>query len=81
MEAYEIDANEYHLEDEPFDYLIYDDGYIEQEPRWTRQRVIWFSIALIVILAMILLLIAPFLQMISPPVPSFIPPATPPSQL
>lgn len=63
-------------------HLIYDDGFVEQEPRWTRRRVILFLIALIIILALVGVLIAPLLQSTMMPLPSYIPPpATPPSQL
>ena len=64
------------------DYLIYDDGYIEQEPRWTRRRVIWLLIAIVIIAAMVGLLALPLLQPLLMPAPSYIPPpVTPPSQL
>lgn len=88
MDIYDADLNEEYEDDVYFDpesgdYLIYDDdGFVEQEPRWTRRRVIWFVIAMVIILAMVGLLIMPFLQSIMIPLPSYIPPpATPPSQL
>lgn len=64
------------------DYLIYDDGYIEQEPRWTKRRVIYFVIALVIIIVMVLAIVAPLLMTIANPAPTYMPPpATPPSQL
>lgn len=89
MEAYDLeqtypqfeDETEYE-DDESIDYLIYDDGYIEQGPRWTRQRVIWFLVASVIIVAMIGILMMPFLQTIITPAPTYMPPpVTPPSQL
>jgi hypothetical protein len=81
METYELDPIYPQIEDED-DYLIYDDGYIEQIPRWTQQRVVWFLIAMVIIIAMIGMLIMPLLQIAITPVPSYIPPPiTPPSQL
>jgi len=89
MEAYDIeqpyqqfDDETYYDEDESVDYLIFDDGYIEQTPRWTRQRVVWFVLALVIITAMLGLLIMPLLQTVITPVPTYMPPpVTPPSQL
>jgi hypothetical protein len=89
MEAYDLEQPYSQFDDEPdyedddtLDYLIYDDGYIEQVPRWTRQRVVWFVIATVIILAMVGLLAMPLLQTIINPVPTYMPiPATPPSQL
>ncbi len=89
MEAYDIeetypqvDEEPYYDEDEHIDYLIFDDGYIEQTPRWTRQRVIWFLLALVIIMAMVGILIMPLLQTIITPTPTYMPPPiTPPSQL
>lgn len=88
MKAYELEQtypqlnDDIYDDDESDDYLIYDDGYIEQEPRWTRQRVVWFLIAMVVIVAMIGVLIMPLLQMVITPIPTYIPPPiTPPSQL
>lgn len=89
MEAYDIDETypqfdeePYDDEDEPIDYLIFDDGYIEQTPRWTRQRVVWFLLALVIIMAMIGILVLPLLQTIITPAPTYMPPpVTPPSQL
>jgi len=89
MEAYDIDETysqfdeePYDDEDEAIDYLIFDDGYIEQTPRWTRQRVVWFLLALVIIMAMIGILVLPLLQTIITPAPTYMPPpVTPPSQL
>jgi hypothetical protein len=89
MDAYELDQPYLQIDDETYyddnegaEYLIYDDGYIEQKPRWTQKRVVWFLIALVIIVAMIGLLIMPFLQTVITPIPSYIPPPiTPPSQL
>jgi len=91
MEIYHTDYDEYdpigETPDEVdaaegVDFLIYDDGYIEQEPRWTRRRVIMFLIALVIIGAIIIVLLAPVLQNLIFPAPTYIPPlATPASQL
>lgn len=89
MEAYDLEQTDSQFEDEDayddddsIDYLIYDDGYIEQVPRWTRQRFIWFVIATVIIIAMIGVLMIPFLQTIITPTPTYMPPpVTPPSQL
>ena len=56
-EIYENDPIE--DDEDAVDYLIYDDGYIEQEPRWTKRRVIYFMIALIIITVMVLAIVAP----------------------
>ena len=83
MEAY--DTYIHHPEEtdeEQVEYLIYDDGYIDDQPHWTRRRMIWLVIALLIITAMILVLILPLMQTYITPIPSYIPPpATPPSQL
>lgn len=85
MDAYDLESPYPQFEDEADyddDYLIYDDGYIEQTPRWTQQRVVWFLIASVIIVAMIGLLIMPLLQTLITPIPNYIPPPiTPPSQL
>lgn len=91
MNKHHTNQDNYEYDDEPFeeadssdgvDYLIYDDGYIEQEPRWTRRRIVLFVIALLIITAIIVVALAPFLQNLLSPVPGYIPPlATPASQL
>lgn len=90
MEIYETDYDDYdYIEDDTaddpdagVDYLIYDDGYIEQEPRWTRRRMILFVIAVMMIFVVLVVLFAPLLQGVIVPQPAYIPPlATPASQL
>ncbi len=92
MEIYETDYDDYDDieddtadnpdEDAGVDYLIYDDGYIEQEPRWTRRRIILFMIAVMMIFVVLVVLFAPLLQDVIMPQPAYIPPlATPASQL
>lgn len=82
MEAYDIEYHSLSEEYEDFDYLIYDDGYIEQKPRWTRQRISWLIVAILVITAMVGLLIFPYITTLISPVPTYMPPPiTPPSQL
>jgi len=91
MERYQTNQNEYEQNGETpdesgdaegVDFLIYDDGYIEQEPRWTKRRLMMFLVALIIIGAMVVVLFAPVLQNLIFPDPTYIPPlATPASQL
>ena len=82
MEAYDTHIHHAETDEEHVKYLIYDDGYIDEQPSWTRQRIIWFVIALVIIMSMIVVLILPLLQTYITPVPSYIPPPmTPPSQL
>lgn len=91
MERYHTDQNEYDYTDDTLhetddvadvDFLIYDDGYVEQEPRWTKRRAVLFMLALVIIGAMVLVLVAPLLQNLNFSTPAYIPPlATPASQL
>lgn len=88
MDAYEleqsylpIDDDIYYDDHEGAEYLI-DDSYIEHQPHWTPKRVVWFLIALVIIVAMIGMLLMPLLQAAITPMPSYMPPpVTPPSQL